>query len=724
MPNEDSTWAVQNTQTSSSTWDDFVLDFWDGWEGTNMSNWDTKTWTSSDDVSTDDINEDADSMQHGWDIEENGSVSEENDWEINSLSDDTKDDFDFSIDFDWNNGSESKDMDSKISLWSDEDDEENDGENNEEVDEENNEEVDEGDNEENSEKNNEDDNSFLQDDDLFEQAWDSNTLDNEISTDLDDNIEEDDISDENDISDANDIDFEEDKYDNDSEWTSENDIENNEEQDTQYNLDEISDNNGKTESINDNDDKDLDDWYEEIDLVNDFEYQDNQDADIVNEQAESDDEETLQEIDDDPGDNAYLDETETDTEYEWTEHQEDENIVDDVQPVDEEEILWDSLDEQPENEDINRDEEKEIGEDALLDSEPIDDKESSSEINLWWELNQQENESDERLLINKDSDNNLNEYNEDIKDSEDDSNISEKLSTDEDIETKEDQQDFMYKDNDIEDRTDKIENWWSIEEQPIQWNIEIQQLEGNTSLDISNQPNEEHLENEGINTGNLETQMWYNQDNQAQNLQIQDSSDYTTNLTNETTGNQILDWNEWVQTQELPQFNVKNEYNQWQTDIVEIKSTLSLDQILDSEMSANPELVNNSNINFQNNQNYWWKSSNRKMSVLFIWIWAFVIVWILAFMAFPTLLWEKNPWNTTTSWDNINTWIEYIWDEVDEHPSAFEWSSDIEIDQQEENIGDNFSENQSSSSEIEFPDAYIEMNQFHTNKMSILRMMK
>ena len=92
-----------------------------------------------------------------------------------------------------------------------------------------------------------------------------------------------------------------------------------------------------------------------------------------------------------------------------------------------------------------------------------------------------------------------------------------------------------------------------------------------------------------------------------------------------------------------------NENNQNQTEVWSIKSTLSLDEILDSELQSNPQFADNSKSIPKNTQN---KSTflGRKKMTIFAWVWVFLLFCIVIALAFPSISSERK------IGDVVNTW--------------------------------------------------------------------
>lgn len=86
-------------------------------------------------------------------------------------------------------------------------------------------------------------------------------------------------------------------------------------------------------------------------------------------------------------------------------------------------------------------------------------------------------------------------------------------------------------------------------------------------------------------------------------------------------------------------------------EVGQMQPTLSLDQILDSELSSNPQYSNNSIASPENIT----ASSKSKVGILFAWVGLFVVVGLVVVLAFPSLLPNRNSWDNIDEWD-IDTW--------------------------------------------------------------------
>ena len=88
----------------------------------------------------------------------------------------------------------------------------------------------------------------------------------------------------------------------------------------------------------------------------------------------------------------------------------------------------------------------------------------------------------------------------------------------------------------------------------------------------------------------------------------------------------------------------ENTYSQ--PEIEPIKSTLSLDEILDSELQSNPELVDSSKSMPNNITTKTTATWSKKMITIFTWIWLMVLAWIVVVLAFPSIIpqiiWERD----------------------------------------------------------------------------------
>lgn len=150
-------------------------------------------------------------------------------------------------------------------------------------------------------------------------------------------------------------------------------------------------------------------------------------------------------------------------------------------------------------------------------------------------------------------------------------------------------------------------------------------------------------------------------------------------------------------------------------EVVQVQSTLSLDQILDSELSSNPQYSNNSVAIPENTVGK--KSKSNKLGLIFAWG-LFVTAGIVAVLAFPSLLSTSNPWEINSSWDVVA--IEDHWIATDTEVEILESESNnpdfVELEFPEADSHDNSTILDNSGvtspgwtttiSTVEFPDPY------------------
>jgi len=154
-------------------------------------------------------------------------------------------------------------------------------------------------------------------------------------------------------------------------------------------------------------------------------------------------------------------------------------------------------------------------------------------------------------------------------------------------------------------------------------NPEVQEKDNSNAIN-----SEENIETvaplQSTNTWNLEQNVG-NQEN--------DINTNTGELQNQT----ILQTPEINTINEIPQVN---ENTQNQTEVWSIKSTLSLDEILDSELQSNPQFVDNSKSipkSIQRKPTF----LERKKMTIFAWVWVFLLFCIVVALAFPSISSER-----------------------------------------------------------------------------------
>ena len=152
------------------------------------------------------------------------------------------------------------------------------------------------------------------------------------------------------------------------------------------------------------------------------------------------------------------------------------------------------------------------------------------------------------------------------------------------------------------------------------WNINNQTQE-ESSTNSENQTNE-------TNQANLVNMVSNSISDENPNAKVQDLEPENTNSLQEST-----DWIVWQQ----------------------IKSTLSLDQILDSELRNNPQLTDNSKAVPTNVSENW---SNKKIIWIITCVWLFVLVGVVAVLAFPTKKGQESTDEDTTTQIVEEYWID------------------------------------------------------------------
>ena len=158
-----------------------------------------------------------------------------------------------------------------------------------------------------------------------------------------------------------------------------------------------------------------------------------------------------------------------------------------------------------------------------------------------------------------------------------------------------------------------------------------------------------------------------------------------------------------INNQNNPQNNVNETVNN-QPGTIEMKSTLSLDQILDSELTNNPQFMNESKANPQNVVSNWWFFKKNLVWIV-IWVSLFVLAGFVAILAFPSKTTERKTWDTVAI-QTSEEWhfaggdqeVEDGQDVQTENDEMIEEDSDYDMDY-------NTKDTQMAKSEIVFPDA-------------------
>ena len=176
-------------------------------------------------------------------------------------------------------------------------------------------------------------------------------------------------------------------------------------------------------------------------------------------------------------------------------------------------------------------------------------------------------------------------------------------------------------------------------------------------MKITNSDNE--MKNQEKNNNLNAEDQWDN----IQNLEENKISELSTDLPND-----------------IPQIN---ENTQNQVEIWSIKSTLSLDEILDSELQSNPQFADNSRSVPKNIQTKSMSLGSKKMTI-FMWLGVFLLLCFVVVLAFPSVSSERKTWDVV---DMVNT------DTIVDEPEIIEKEeivdeSDLNVPEDDETIED------------------------------------
>ena len=697
MPDENSTWTVQSTQSSTQSWDDYVLDFWDLWDNNWAWNGNVKVWWSDDNDITN--NSSNDLWLEEWNLEKksinNEEFPDESNVTDNENIEDSQSDFDFSLNLDWNNNSSSAEeqIEAENNLWDSEEENSNDvelAENSQELFQE-------------EQPNNSED--FLQDSDLFESPVDESNLGSMDSSSNADSMQDDYTLDNNDLqSDGeNIVDNNAQEENNGSEFN-----ENSEEENIFRDSNEETINNSTYDVVWESDNLDNNDENSSYDNDNSF-----QTNDIVNNyKSESSSEEISQTEEwlESTEDNFFK--SEFNEESEWIKFEWDGQEF--IEPTENEINLSGDTNNVFDNSNVTDSENLEENEDNNLFNtpQPIESETSSLESSVWWEDN----------------------YQIDNEDSQDNNYFSEDTWYDNENKTENDENTNNFEtevtplwntelnpdvsENNLQDTSNAFNQEYENTETMNWRNESLDSMVGESLLNekewqqVVETPNssEEYTANDNLIINNSESLINHPNNSQEQDVQSQNSNNISDSELQVT---EAVNWNSENTEKVLPQFNIQNETMQPQVDNVEVKSTLSLDQILDSEISWNTGTINNANTTPQHIQNSWW-FSNKKLVTAVICVWVFSILWVLAYMELPWLIWEKEPLDTwSVEWvvyeeEGISAWEDLL----ENHPSAVEEDSQGE-EQESEDIDKPTSNNPLP---FIFPDAEIEEDEDYRNE--------
>ena len=145
----------------------------------------------------------------------------------------------------------------------------------------------------------------------------------------------------------------------------------------------------------------------------------------------------------------------------------------------------------------------------------------------------------------------------------------------------------------------------------------------------------------------------------------------------------------------------------------EITSTLSLDQILDSELNSNPQFTDNSQAVAKNVQKSSWLLANKKMIWIISWILIFLLAWFVFVMAFPSKSFNRKIGDVAINTQDEIEEIHNSWsDDLNDQDLIEEYEvSDTESEKQLDETTDTTLEegNKTAWSSVQvFPDAEID----------------
>lgn len=167
--------------------------------------------------------------------------------------------------------------------------------------------------------------------------------------------------------------------------------------------------------------------------------------------------------------------------------------------------------------------------------------------------------------------------------------------------------------------------------------------------------------------------------------QTMDQSQLNQQIITDNSGEKNLDSQNIFMNLDAPENNAWNQ---------EIRSTLSLDQILDSELTNNPDYSDNSKSVPTNVPTKTWLFANKKVAGIVVWILIFALVGFVALLAFPQKNTERKIWDVVEEYTG-----NLVGDEVHNSADDLEDSSGQIDDEIEGGVN-----NVSTSIVEEFPD--------------------
>lgn len=235
--------------------------------------------------------------------------------------------------------------------------------------------------------------------------------------------------------------------------------------------------------------------------------------------------------------------------------------------------------------------------------------------------------------------------------------------------TRENNIDGEVKSDDKESADVDNEGWATLKE--ISWEVPGQ-------MDLSQNIGETSTQNTSTSVSNDNADV----KEENQNLEADKTTDVSENKTLEES--QAQEVNNVADAAETQKVEVPLDKNVGPVETPEMKATLSLDQILDSELNNNPQFSDNSTAVPTNVQASKWLFGNKKMVVVVMWV---CILFVLVFvLAFPSWLTDRKPWDvaeepsvTVQTWDSIHpsssdepvdNWLDNWWDISWDKPST------------------------------------------------------
>lgn len=202
--------------------------------------------------------------------------------------------------------------------------------------------------------------------------------------------------------------------------------------------------------------------------------------------------------------------------------------------------------------------------------------------------------------------------------------------------------------------------------------------EQNFTLDYQEEKVQDSPENTISEISN-ETVEWKREEEHEKTEIIPENKIDETNLTNLVNNSVITsisteNSDEKVQNSEPKNINSLQEISDW-IQWQQIKSTLSLDQILDSELTNNPQFTDSSKAVPTNVSENWGSFGNKKMIWIIVCVWLFVLAWIVAVLAFPSKDNKQNTGEGTEAQIIEEYWVDPTHQAPTQPEEEFTWQS-------------------------------------------------